>query len=274
MTVQSFFDRIKTILCMHRHSTWWIGFVLPAGVTLFCCLSVISSIFLAYRVFPEVGMVVNSQCSNPTPSWNGKIFDLQVRRVSSFTHSLTHSLHLSSLSCYLSSFHLLILLPSFDEKLWKNSFETDPKFNTYKDTTADRRLQALLAQHESSTTRLLKGNHTKKSRKKKRAEAEAARAAANGTSAEPGTMTVTAKIGAAFKEFQTHTVSDYNEYVSEEQLIEHICMMPGRLFVHYIHNIYIFPFECCAGALAHHSFHHSFLSSPSAPHHITSHHMT
>ena len=75
---QSIPEKLKTILCVHRRAGWLLGVLLPTGVVLFCCLSVLSSLFLAYRVFPEVGMVMNSQCSNPTPSWNGKIFDLQV----------------------------------------------------------------------------------------------------------------------------------------------------------------------------------------------------
>lgn len=72
------FDRLKAMFCMQRRLGWLVGVVLPACLAFFCCLSVFSTILLAYRVFPEVGMVVNSQCSNPTPSWNGKIFDLQV----------------------------------------------------------------------------------------------------------------------------------------------------------------------------------------------------
>jgi hypothetical protein len=33
---------------------------------------------MAYKIYPEIGMVVNSQCKNPTPSWNGKVLGLQV----------------------------------------------------------------------------------------------------------------------------------------------------------------------------------------------------
>lgn len=34
--------------------------------------------YVYYNVYPEVGMVLNSQCSNPAPSWNGKFMGFQV----------------------------------------------------------------------------------------------------------------------------------------------------------------------------------------------------
>jgi hypothetical protein len=40
--------------------------------------STFSSLYVAYKVYPEIGMVVKSQCKNPTPSWNGKVMGLQV----------------------------------------------------------------------------------------------------------------------------------------------------------------------------------------------------
>ena len=90
-------------------------------------------------------------------------------------------------------------------QVWKNSFETDSKYNTYKDTTADRRLQALRYEEEEVVSRLLKGNRTKKRNRKKKKE---------GDTGGAESKSLSGKISATFKEFQSHTVNDYNEYVS------------------------------------------------------------
>jgi hypothetical protein len=37
-----------------------------------------SSMYMTLKMYPEIGMVVKSQCKNPTPSWNGKVLGLQV----------------------------------------------------------------------------------------------------------------------------------------------------------------------------------------------------
>ena len=56
---------------------WTVGLLpLMAGICL--VLAFFSTSYLALKVFPEVGMVLKSQCSNPTPSWNGKILEFQV----------------------------------------------------------------------------------------------------------------------------------------------------------------------------------------------------
>lgn len=68
-----------------------------------------SSVYLAYQIFPEVGMVVNSQCNNPTPNWSGKIMGVRV---------------------------------------WKDGFSgRNDTHSSYRDTTEDRRRRQLL--HES-----------------------------------------------------------------------------------------------------------------------------
>mmetsp|Transcript_3480 Transcript_3480/g.5430 ORF Transcript_3480/g.5430 Transcript_3480/m.5430 type:complete len:471 (+) Transcript_3480:84-1496(+) len=79
-------------------------FVLLATICFFSLVgvSLLSSLYIAYRVYPEIGMVVNSQCKNPTPGWNGKLRGVQI---------------------------------------WKNGFSSkNSSFNSYRDTSADRRL--------------------------------------------------------------------------------------------------------------------------------------
>jgi hypothetical protein len=34
--------------------------------------------YYTFSIYPEIGMVVNSQCSNPTPTWNGQVLGVQV----------------------------------------------------------------------------------------------------------------------------------------------------------------------------------------------------
>lgn len=142
-----------------------IVLILSTGFCVFLSLSVLSSLLFFYKVFPEAGMVLHSQCSNPTPSWNGKIFDLQ---------------------------------------LWKNSFENDPKYNTYHDTTADRRLQALRATERDFTSRLLKGNRSKKRR--------GGRVSAPANNVTSPSESLSIKPNSAFRTFLSNTVNDYNEY--------------------------------------------------------------
>lgn len=57
-----------------------LGFIILGAISLLI-FSTLSSIYVAYRVYPEIGMVVKSQCKNPTPSWNGKVMGLQVTMI-------------------------------------------------------------------------------------------------------------------------------------------------------------------------------------------------
>jgi hypothetical protein len=63
--------------CSFRAMDRIIGTLLICGVALMA-FSTFSSIYVAYKVYPEIGMVVKSQCKNPTPSWNGKVMGVQV----------------------------------------------------------------------------------------------------------------------------------------------------------------------------------------------------
>lgn len=47
---------------------FWLMFISSVAVT----------VYYIYAVYPEIGMVVNSQCKNPTPNWNGQIMNIPV----------------------------------------------------------------------------------------------------------------------------------------------------------------------------------------------------
>ena len=55
---------------------------LKTAAALLCFLllaaSLYSSSYVAYLLFPEIGMVLHSQCANPTNGWNGKIYGFQI----------------------------------------------------------------------------------------------------------------------------------------------------------------------------------------------------
>ena len=53
------------------------GTLIICGIALIS-FSTFSSVYVAYKIYPEIGMVVKSQCKNPTPSWNGKVMGIQV----------------------------------------------------------------------------------------------------------------------------------------------------------------------------------------------------
>lgn len=55
-----------------------LGLIILGALSLLL-FSSLSSLYVAYKVYPEIGMVVKSQCRNPTPSWNGKVMGLQVQ---------------------------------------------------------------------------------------------------------------------------------------------------------------------------------------------------
>jgi hypothetical protein len=38
-----------------------------------------STLYMTYRIYPEIGMVVNSQCTNPLSGWTGTVAGFHVR---------------------------------------------------------------------------------------------------------------------------------------------------------------------------------------------------
>lgn len=64
-----------------------------------------------------------------------------------------------------------------------------------------------------SAARLLKGNRSKRARKRHQTAASGS-SSSNGTSPDSGASQPTSVLGAAFREFRAHTVNDYHEYVS------------------------------------------------------------
>lgn len=110
---------------------------------------------------------------------------------------------------YYMAAHSLFIFYNLYTQLWKNTFNSDSKYNTYKDTTADRRLQALRFTEQDSISRLLKGNRTKKKNRSRAAVSP------SNSSDIVESKPMLAKIGAAFDEFRTHTVNDYNDYVRQ-----------------------------------------------------------
>lgn len=54
-----------------------IELVIIAGALALLCFFA-STLYLTYRVYPEIGMVVNSQCSNPLSGWTGSVAGFHV----------------------------------------------------------------------------------------------------------------------------------------------------------------------------------------------------